>query len=148
VQVNGNVSKVTACRLGPKTRPRGRTPSPRTGRSHALGDTVSGRTIKPTERKNLGPWLTDPALICRWDVLVAARGDRISRVEFAHWPELEAWAVAHGKTLVVAERGGVYFPPRKGMREADMVAPAAWARKADWQQIAGSQLAGIYLVHD
>jgi hypothetical protein len=24
------------------------------------GDTVSGRKVKPAERKNLGPWLTDP----------------------------------------------------------------------------------------
>ena len=28
------------------------------------------------------------------------------------------------------------------------VRPAAWAPKADWQQLADSQLAGIYLVHD
>lgn len=78
----------------------------------AAGDTVSGRKVKPTERKNLGPWLTDPALVARWDVLVAAAGDRISRERIEYWSELEAWAVAHGKTLVVVERGGVYFPPR------------------------------------
>jgi DNA invertase Pin-like site-specific DNA recombinase len=76
------------------------------------GDTVSGRKVKPTERKNLGPWLTDPALISQWDVLVAAKGDRISRERIEYWAELEAWIVAHGKTLVVVERGGVFFPPR------------------------------------
>jgi DNA invertase Pin-like site-specific DNA recombinase len=78
----------------------------------AAGDTVSGRKVKPTARKNLGPWLTDPALVTRWDVLVAAKGDRISRERIEYWSELEAWAVAHGKTLVVVERGGVFFPPR------------------------------------
>jgi Resolvase, N terminal domain len=78
----------------------------------AAGDTVSGRKVKPTARKNLGPWLTDPALVTRWDVLVAAKGDRISRERIEYWSELEAWAVAHGRTLVVVERGGVFFPPR------------------------------------
>ncbi len=76
------------------------------------GDTVSGRKVKPSERKNLGPWLTEPTLIAQWDVLVAAKGDRISRERIEYWAELEAWCVAHGKTLVVCERGGVYFPPR------------------------------------
>jgi DNA invertase Pin-like site-specific DNA recombinase len=76
------------------------------------GDTVSGRKVKPQDRKNLGPWLTDPALIARWDVLVAAKGDRISRERIEFWAELEAWCVAHGKTIVVCERGGVFFPPR------------------------------------
>jgi hypothetical protein len=78
----------------------------------AAGDTVSGRKVKPTERKNLGPWLTDPALVAQWDVLVAAAGDRISRERIEFWSELEAWAVAYGNTLVVVERGGVFFPPR------------------------------------
>jgi site-specific DNA recombinase len=78
----------------------------------AAGDTVSGRKVKPTERRNLGPWLTDPAFVAQWDVLVAAAGDRISRERIEYWSELEAWAVAHGKTLVVVERGGVFFPPR------------------------------------
>jgi hypothetical protein len=78
----------------------------------AAGDTVSGRKITPFERKNLGPWLTDPALIAQWDVLVAATGDRISRERIEHWAELEAWIVRHGKKLVICERGGVYFPPR------------------------------------
>jgi hypothetical protein len=41
----------------------------------AAGDTVSGRKVKPSDRKNLGPWLTDPALVVQWDVLVAAKGD-------------------------------------------------------------------------
>lgn len=76
------------------------------------GDTVSGRKVKPSKRRNLGPWLTDPALIGRWDVLVAAKADRISREHIEYWAELEAWAVANGKTLVVVERGGVFFPNR------------------------------------
>jgi hypothetical protein len=45
-------------------------------------------------------------------VLVAAKGDRICRERIEFWAELEAWAVAHGKTMVVVERGGVFFPPR------------------------------------
>jgi len=60
----------------------------------AAGDTVSGRKVKPTERRNLGPWLTDSALVTQWDVLVAAAGDRISRERIEYWSELEAWAVA------------------------------------------------------
>jgi site-specific DNA recombinase len=78
----------------------------------AAGDTVSGRKVKPRERKGLGKWLTDQALSAQWDVLIAAAGDRISREHIEHWSDLEAWVVANGKTLVVCERGGVFFPPR------------------------------------
>jgi site-specific DNA recombinase len=45
---------------------------------------VSGG-ISPWERPDLGKWLTEPELIARWDVLVVARLDRLTRsyVDFA-----------------------------------------------------------------
>ena len=95
----------------------------------AAGDTVSGRKVKPTARKNvvdeLGPALLGlplepgPRAVAhrpRAGHTVGCprgrEGDRISRERIEYWLELEAWAVAHGKTLVVVERGGVFFPPR------------------------------------
>jgi hypothetical protein len=87
------------------------------------GDTVSGRKVKPSARKNLGPWLTDPALVSSWDVLVVAKGDRISRERIEYWAELEAWVVAHGKTLVVVERGA--SSSRLGTRATRITGPGS-----------------------
>ncbi len=39
---------------------------------------VSGK-VSPFKRRQLGPWLTDPALIGQWDVLVTAKLDRATR---------------------------------------------------------------------
>ncbi|HEY3977842.1 MAG TPA: recombinase family protein, partial [Streptosporangiaceae bacterium] len=100
------------------------------------GDTVSGRKVSPFEREKLGPWLTDPALIAQWDVLVAAAGDRISRERIEYWSELEAWAVKRGKKLVVCERGGVYFPPRHEGDEYNWTGIKSGAGK-EWDVIRG-----------
>lgn len=39
---------------------------------------TSGKTAA-AERASLGPWLSDPVLVTRWDILVCAKVDRISR---------------------------------------------------------------------
>jgi site-specific DNA recombinase len=39
---------------------------------------TSGKTAA-AERASLGPWLSDPVLVSRWDILVCAKVDRISR---------------------------------------------------------------------
>jgi site-specific DNA recombinase len=63
---------------------------------------VSG-AISPFERADLGPWLTDPAKIMQWDVIMVTKLDRLSRslLDFAN---LIKWCQAHGKTIIsVAE---------------------------------------------
>ncbi len=63
---------------------------------------VSG-SISPFDREGLGPWLTDPALVSQWDIVVIAKLDRLTR-SLRHFDDLRQWCDEHGKTLVsVAE---------------------------------------------
>lgn len=59
---------------------------------------VSGK-VPATLRPGLGPWLTDPALRSQWDVLVAAKMDRITR-SVADLCDLIEFCDKHGKVLV------------------------------------------------
>ena len=59
---------------------------------------VSGR-VPATQRPGLGPWLTDPALSSQWDVLVAAKMDRITR-SVADLCDLIEFCDKHSKILV------------------------------------------------
>ena len=71
------------------------------------GDTVAGTTedadvkgsVSPFDRPGLGPWLTDPNLIGRWDYLIVQKLDRISRsvIDFAN---LLVWLHDNGKAIV------------------------------------------------
>jgi site-specific DNA recombinase len=66
-------------------------------------DLDTSGSVSPFKRDNLGPWLTDPALIAKYDVIVVAKLDRLSRslIDFAN---LLTWAQDHGKTIAsVAE---------------------------------------------
>lgn len=66
-------------------------------------DTDVPGAISPFERKDLGPWLTDPDKISQWDVLYVAKLDRLTR-SIIHFHELVNWLDRNGKTLVsVAE---------------------------------------------
>jgi site-specific DNA recombinase len=47
--------------------------------AHITEDTDASGAIPASSRPGLGPWLTDPALVGRWDILVAAKLDRITR---------------------------------------------------------------------
>jgi site-specific DNA recombinase len=68
----------------------------------AADDGVSGK-VHPRSRPQLGPWLTDPRLITRYEGIVAAKADRISRSWF-DVPEMRKWAEDTGKTLFVVQR--------------------------------------------
>jgi site-specific DNA recombinase len=66
-------------------------------------DLDTSGAVSPFKRDGLGPWLTEPALIARYDVIAVAKLDRLSRslMDFAN---LLAWAQDHGKTIAsVAE---------------------------------------------
>jgi site-specific DNA recombinase len=66
-------------------------------------DTDTSGAISPFERKELGPWLTDPELIAQWDVLIVAKLDRLSR-SIIDFGTLLKWCQEHGKTIIsVAE---------------------------------------------
>src|ERR1051326_9228592 len=53
----------------------------------APADYRSG-TVPPWKRKNLKPWVTDPAKMAQYDAIVAHRTDRISRGTDADFSEI------------------------------------------------------------
>jgi site-specific DNA recombinase len=76
------------------------------------GDTITGTALdldvsgamSPFERPQLGPWLTDPALIAKWDVLAVAKLDRLSR-SLLDFVLLIKWCEANGKTIISVSEG-------------------------------------------
>lgn len=62
---------------------------------------VSGST-DPFERKGLGPWLTDPALIASYDGIIASHLDRLGR-STRYIGRLLEWAADHGKVVICVE---------------------------------------------
>ncbi|HEX3955838.1 MAG TPA: recombinase family protein [Trebonia sp.] len=85
------------------------------GKGHAIvartADTKSG-TSAPWERKQLKPWMTDPAKMALFDAILISDTDRLSRGtdEDFHW--IENWCYRTGKSIIVAD--GPQFPPREG----------------------------------
>jgi DNA invertase Pin-like site-specific DNA recombinase len=79
------------------------------------------------ERKNLRPWVTDPDLMARYQGIVAAKQDRLSREDWGDEVELRKWAEANGKTLFIVDRG-LRWPPRKSHYDDDV---EAWNRGAE-----------------
>jgi site-specific DNA recombinase len=66
-------------------------------------DTDVSGSVAPKDRDDLGPWLTDPARLARWDILCVAKLDRLTR-SVRHFDDLRIWADEHGKTIAsVAE---------------------------------------------
>jgi DNA invertase Pin-like site-specific DNA recombinase len=80
-------------------------------------DKISGR-VSPFDRPNLGPWLTDPALMSRYDGIIVYQVDRLSRGR--DW-NIRAWAEAEGKKLIVVNPELVW-PPAPG----DTTTPIIW----------------------
>jgi len=90
-------------------------------------DTISG-AVAPMDRRQLGPWVTDPAKIAQYDAIVAYKSDRLSRGEDYDWSRIETWAVDHGKKLIIVGfDGGVQFPSRN---DSDYWQWAAMKRQA------------------
>lgn len=80
-------------------------------------DTVSSQT-PPWKRKNLKPWMIDPAMIDLYDGILISDTDRLSRGDDADFHYIEHWALDNGKKIIVAN--GPQFPPREGaMGESD-----------------------------
>lgn len=92
-------------------------------------DKISGRT-SPLDRPNLGPWLTDPALMARYDGIMVSKLDRLSRGR--DWG-IRQWAEDHGKKLIIVNPELVW-PPEPG----DTVTPIIWDNlvniaSAEWE---------------
>lgn len=83
---------------------------------HATADTVSSQT-PPWKRKNLGPWMTDPALVAMYDGILVSDTDRISRGTQEDFVYIEHWASVNGKLIIVAK--GPQYPARNDSERGD-----------------------------
>jgi site-specific DNA recombinase len=80
---------------------------------HITEDLAVSGSVPAATRPQLGPWLTDPSLMARWDVLVAAKTDRISR-SVSDLCDLIKYTQVHGKVLAsVAEQFDLGTPAGK-----------------------------------
>jgi DNA invertase Pin-like site-specific DNA recombinase len=84
-----------------------------------VADHASG-TKAMWERPNLGQWVTDFALMDRYQGIVAAKQDRLSRADWRDEAELRMWAENNGKTLFIVDRE-LRWPPREGAHHEDDV---------------------------
>jgi len=94
-------------------------------------DTRSG-TVAPQDRKNLKPWMTDPALMAKYDGILAYKNDRLSRGCWADEVRIRLWAEENGKTLVIVD--GPQWPPRHAGDKWSWEAMADSARR-EWESI-------------
>lgn len=95
-----------------KTRDRAVSPEAQRKSIQSWTDANSGRVVKFTfdlsvsggksafNRKELGPYLTDPAKIDTWDTLACTKLDRACR-DLRDYLKLRDWCKRHGKTFVV-----------------------------------------------
>lgn len=98
---------------------------------HNVVDTVADHasgTKKMEERKYLRPWVTDPELMAKYQGIVAAKQDRLSRADWRDEAELRIWAETNGKTLFIVDRD-LRWPPRAGAHHDDDV--TNWNRGAE-----------------
>ena len=91
-------------------------------------DTASGKKAM-WQRKNLKPWVTQPQLMMRYQGIVAAKQDRLSRADWEDEEALRAWATKHGKTLFIVDKN-LRWPPRDDPRYHDDDV-ANWHRGAE-----------------
>ena len=80
------------------------------------------------QRKNLRPWVSDPELMAKYQVIIAAKQDRLSRADWRDEGDLRRWAEDHGKILYIVDRN-LRWPPREGPQYEDDV--ERWNRGAE-----------------
>jgi site-specific DNA recombinase len=96
-----------------------------------VADTKSG-TVAPWDRKYLKPWVTDSALMARYDAILAYKNDRLSRGMWSDEARIRQWAEDHGKRLMIVD--GPQWPPRNDGDEWSWEAMSKMARK-EWEAI-------------
>jgi site-specific DNA recombinase len=80
---------------------------------------VSG-SVSPFKRAGLGPWLSDPSLLAKFDVLVASSVDRLGR-SAADLFRLREWAEVNGKSIRILSPP-LSWPPAPD----DIAGPIVW----------------------
>jgi hypothetical protein len=80
------------------------------------------------DRANAKPWVTQPDLMSKYQGIVAAKHDRISREGWRDEGDLRRWAENNHKALFLVEKE-LRWPPRQDEHYNDDV--AAWNREAE-----------------
>jgi site-specific DNA recombinase len=84
---------------------------------HVAADKISGK-ISPFQRKDLGPWMTDPILMSQYNGLAASKMDRYTRRR--DW-DIRNWAEREDKKLIIVNPH-IVWPPKPG----DTATPIIW----------------------
>ena len=71
-------------------------------------DRISGR-VPPAQRRNLGPWLSEPARVATYDGILVSKIDRLTRKR--DW-DIRQWAEENGKKILVVQPE-LMWPPRE-----------------------------------
>jgi len=79
------------------------------------------------ERPNLRSWVTDPAKIAKYDGIVAAKQDRLSRARWRDEIEIRWWAEEHGRELFIVSPE-LHWPPRSIAEQVTWELEAARSR--------------------
>jgi hypothetical protein len=82
-----------------------------------IADNASGKT-EMTKRPNLGPWVTRPELMAKYQGIVAAKQDRLSRADWRDEGDIRRWAEDKGKVLFIVDRN-LRWPPRDDVNRDD-----------------------------
>jgi site-specific DNA recombinase len=91
-------------------------------------DTDVSGAVPATQRPQLGPWLTDPALAQRWDILCVAKLDRVTR-SVADLCALIDFCQLQGKVLVSIAESFDLGTPAGRMVAAILASVAAFERE-------------------
>lgn len=98
---------------------------------------IKSGTTAPWNRKNLKPWMTDPAMMGMYDGILIYHTDRLSRGTQEDFTYIEHWAVKNGKRIIVAN--GPQFPKRDDSDYWRWTSEKDVARK-EWERIRARQM--------
>ena len=71
---------------------------------HIAKDVDVSGAVSVFEREDLGPWLTEPDKIAKWDNLIVKKLDRLSR-NLLDFQMLLIWCDKHGKSIISIDEG-------------------------------------------
>ena len=66
-------------------------------------DTKTSSQVPPWNRRDLGPWMANPAMRARYDAIAASSQDRLSRGKWRDEIEIRKWAEDNGKELWITD---------------------------------------------
>jgi DNA invertase Pin-like site-specific DNA recombinase len=90
-------------------------------------------TRAPWERKELGPWMTDPVKRAQYDAIVVAAQDRLSRAKWRDESDIRRWAEDNRKVIVVYDTR-LHWPPRPGTADQVRWEFGAISAREEWEK--------------